>query len=711
MQFRTGVIQQCTNNKKKMADGLHPAVSQTKKLLRSNWHLSEVAGSFVPGGRESATLDWINDNLYVFGGLEMGSRSQSLLKFDTSTHRWYEYPNLENAPQPRCSHSSWVIGNKLFIFAGEGKGLNSTDKMTEEEKGYFGTEEKYSVKSSDVFKEPKEIRGIRRICFDNIVCFDTEEETWTPIRSGLSPLPRKGHSSVIVGENPKDATLVIFGGAPSGTGRPMNDLHTVGTANLIDGVAMWSKKKPSGPSPSPRYGHACVSVSASAEILSGSITGNAIGSKGCMILFGGTAGTGELFNDVHMYDIEANDWQPLVCQGQIPAPRYGHSAQIIPHSTSQNAGLDEPLLVTYGGVMRNGTENSFSRDLHILHLKNRHWTLVKTSHLFPSPRYGHTIVLNPNIKPWYHGVPLPPKPDDRHESKEMIAKRDAYQQFQVGTGDAVSFGTMFLFGGLNSMYCSGELWTGWLEMRNPGGQFAFTGNMNPKPQRLGKAAAMIEQLENVVMAEKKQRLKADALLMREKDAKLRVQDEAKELRDTIATLRTEKREMEEQYKEEMENLMFKYEEEQKRCVKLRTELREAHNLLCLVDLSSNLRLQVWQSRAKDAEKRISENPRMLSESEGKGGREKSKTSNNNNNNNNNNIDEEGSEISSQYSSIVEEESRVEDDNEGKIDAGNSDIVFNNRKSKSRRFNRGGILLDEDSSKDARGFPVWDDDEE
>ena len=291
----------------------------------------------------------------------------------------------------------------------------------------------------------------------------------------------------------------------------------------------------------------------------------------------------------------------------------------------------------------------------------------------------------------------------------MIAKRDAYQQFQVGTGDAVSFGTMFLFGGLNSMYCSGELWTGWLEMRNPGGQFAFTGNMNPKPQRLGKAAAMIEQLENVVMAEKKQRLKADALLMREKDAKLRVQDEAKELRDTIATLRTEKREMEEQYKEEMENLMFKYEEEQKRCVKLRTELREAHNLLCLVDLSSNLRLQVWQSRAKDAEKRISENPRMLSESEGKGGREKSKTSNNNNNNNN--IDEEGSEISSQYSSIVEEESRVEDDNEGKIDAGNSDIVFNNRKSKSRRFNRGGILLDEDSSKDTRGFPVWDDDEE
>eukprot|EP00943_MAST-04B_sp_MAST-4B-sp1_P003600 g3600.t1 len=683
-----------------MSDGLHPAVSQTKKLLRSNWHLSEIAGSFVPGGRESATLNWINNCLYVFGGLEMGSRSQSLLKFDVETHRWYEYPTLENAPEPRCSHSSWVIGNKLFIFAGEGKGLNSNEEMTAAEKKFFTTEEKYSVKSSDVFKEPKAIRGIRRICFDNIVCFDTIDETWTQIRSGLSPLPRKGHSSVIVGENVTDATLVIFGGAPSGTGRPMNDLHTVGTANLVDGVAMWSKKKPSGPTPSPRYGHACVSVSSSAEVLSGSITGNAIGSKGCMILFGGTAGTGELFNDVHIYDVEANDWQPLVCQGQIPSPRHGHSAQIIPHSTSRNAGLEEPLLVTYGGVMRNGTETSFSRDLHILHLKNRHWTLVKTSHLFPSPRYGHTLVLNPNIKPWYHGLPLPPKPDDKHESKEMIAKRDAYQQFQIGTGEAVSFGTMFLFGGLNSMYCSGELWTGWLEMRNPGGQFAFTGNMNPSPQRLGKAAAMIEQLENVVMAEKKQRLKADALLMREKDAKLRIQDECKELRGTIGSLREEKSQMEAYYKEKIEKLMFKYEEEQKRCTKLRTELREAHNLLCLVDLSSNLRLQVWQSRAKDAEKKVSENSSLL---QGRGGGTNEKKSNN---------AEEGSEILGQTSLLSDGGSRIEDDTNEQIDDRNSGIIFDeeydNRKSKNRRFNRGGLLLDEESSKDIRDFPVWDD---
>ena len=70
--------------------------------------------------------------------------------------------------------------------------------------------------------------------------------------------------------------------------------------------------------------------------------------------------------------------------------------------------------------------------------------------------------------------------------------------------------------------------------------------------------------------------------------------------------------MDEDYKEKIEQLTRKYEEEQNRCTKLRTELREAHNLLCLVDLSSNLRLQVWQSRAKDAEKKLNETSDILS---------------------------------------------------------------------------------------------------
>ena len=158
--------------------------------------------------------------------------------------------------------------------------------------------------------------------------------------------------------------------------------------------------------------------------------------------------------------------------------------------------------------------------------------------------------------------------------------------------------------------------------------------------------------------------------------------------------------MEAYYKEKIEKLMFKYEEEQKRCTKLRTELREAHNLLCLVDLSSNLRLQVWQSRAKDAEKKVSENSSLL---QGRGGGTNEKKSNN---------AEEGSEILGQTSLLSDGGSRIEDDTNEQIDDRNSGIIFDeeydNRKSKNRRFNRGGLLLDEESSKDIRDFPVWDD---
>jgi hypothetical protein len=573
--------------------GDQPAISYTRKLLRANWHLADNVGSFSPGGREGATMSWVDGNLYVFGGIENGIRTSTLLKFDSITHRWTQYPFDGAAPAPRCQHSAWVIGKKLFIFGGEGKGIASEEQEEEEKHSKI-----YTVKQSDVFKDTNEQRGIRRICFDDIGCFDTEFETWTEVRSGLSPLPRKGHSSIIVAPGTTFAVLVVFGGAPSGKGRPMNDLHTVEAQSLSAGVAMWSKKKPGGQAPSARLGHAAASTTSniiSSGSMSQSCLHDDIHNAGCMVVFGGTAGTGELFNDVHVYDVETNCWHPLVCQGQIPTPRHGHSAQIIQRSVTRQMGIEEPIFVTYGGVMRDGTDATFSRDLHILHLKNRYWVLVKTAHLFPSPRYGHSLVLVPEMKAWYHGAPLPPKDEGRVEDTRMLAKREAKTAFEAGAEEGLSMGTLFLFGGLNTMYSSGELWTAWLEMRNPGGQFAFTGSMEKAPQ-LGLAQQMIADLEGVVIKERKARLKADHHVMREREAKMRVEEECAELKQTIRNLKEMMEEKEARFETKLNTMATKYQEEQDRCTKLRTELRESHNLLLLVDLSSNLRLQAWQSK-------------------------------------------------------------------------------------------------------------------
>ena len=115
--------------------------------------------------------------------------------------------------------------------------------------------------------------------------------------------------------------------------------------------------------------------------------------------------------------------------------------------------------------------------------------------------------------------------------------------------------------------------------------------------------------------------------------------------------------------------------------------------MCLVDLSSNLRLQVWQSRAKDAEKKLNETSDILSVDNENSTKAVSRLHDND-------------EILSQPSTTLSD--AVYGGEDGKVDGGNSEITIDDRKINSRRFRRNGLLGDE-SSEDARGFPVWSDD--
>ena len=46
-------------------------------------------------------------------------------------------------------------------------------------------------RSSEAFQMLKDTRHARRVCFDDIHCFDTIECIWTSVRSGLAPLPER----------------------------------------------------------------------------------------------------------------------------------------------------------------------------------------------------------------------------------------------------------------------------------------------------------------------------------------------------------------------------------------------------------------------------------------------------------------------------------------------------------------------------------------
>ena len=44
-----------------------------------------------------------------------------------------------------------------------------------------------------------------------------------------------------------------------------------------------------------------------------------------LLLFGGTAGAGLLFNDLFVYDVQSNVWTQFPHRGRPPCARYGHS--------------------------------------------------------------------------------------------------------------------------------------------------------------------------------------------------------------------------------------------------------------------------------------------------------------------------------------------------------------------------------------------------
>ena len=45
---------------------------------------------------------------------------------------------------------------------------------------------------------PADKRRPRRVCLDDLYCLDTVTLVWRRVQSGLAPLPRKGHRTVVL---------------------------------------------------------------------------------------------------------------------------------------------------------------------------------------------------------------------------------------------------------------------------------------------------------------------------------------------------------------------------------------------------------------------------------------------------------------------------------------------------------------------------------
>lgn len=98
-----------------------------------------------------------------------------------------------------------------------------------------------------------------------------------------------------------------------------------------------------------------------------------------VVFFGGKASS-TTFNNISLFNLEKDTWAVATPGGTLPAKRYGHSAVV----SAQN------MMVVFGG--RNVT--TYFNDIAVYNLVANKWEQKVVSGNAPSPRIGHTAVVD-----------------------------------------------------------------------------------------------------------------------------------------------------------------------------------------------------------------------------------------------------------------------------------------------------------------------------
>ncbi|GMJ11776.1 acyl-CoA binding protein 4 [Hibiscus trionum] len=156
-------------------------------------------------------IPWENKLLSIAGHTKGPSETIQVKEFDLQTDTWSMLNTYGNAPVSRGGQSVTLVGNTLVVFGGQ---------------------------------------DAKRTVLNDLHILNLETMSWDKIDAvGVPPLPRADHTAAVHAER----YLLIFGGSSHAT--CFNDLH------VFDLQAMeWSRPTQQGEIPTPRAGHAGVTV-------------------------------------------------------------------------------------------------------------------------------------------------------------------------------------------------------------------------------------------------------------------------------------------------------------------------------------------------------------------------------------------------------------------------------------------------------------------
>uniref|UniRef100_A0A1J3JXX6 Acyl-CoA-binding domain-containing protein 4 n=1 Tax=Noccaea caerulescens TaxID=107243 RepID=A0A1J3JXX6_NOCCA len=289
-----------------------------------NWTWSRVETKIATESEETSTptllapcaghslIAWDNKLLSIGGHTKDPSESMQVKVFDTDTCTWSMLKTYGKPPVSRGGQSVTVVGKTLVIFGGQ---------------------------------------DAKRSLLSDLHILDLETMTWDEIDAvGLSPSPRSDHAAAVHAER----YLLIFGGGSHAT--CFDDLHVLDLQTME-----WSRPAQQGDAPTPRAGHAGVTIGENWFIVGGG--DNKSGASESVVL-----------------NMSTLAWSVVASvQGRVPLASEGLSLVV----SSYNG---EDVLVAFGGY--NGRYNN-----EINLLKPSHKSTLQTKTLV-APLPGSLSAVN-----------------------------------------------------------------------------------------------------------------------------------------------------------------------------------------------------------------------------------------------------------------------------------------------------------------------------
>ncbi|XP_010269462.1 PREDICTED: acyl-CoA-binding domain-containing protein 4-like isoform X2 [Nelumbo nucifera] len=264
------------------------SLTWSKVEIRAGTESSESSSPVLsaPCAGHSLIL-WENKLLSIAGHTKDPSETVTVKAFDLQTCTWSTLTTYGKAPVSRGGQSVTLVGTTLVMFGGE---------------------------------------DAKRSLLNDLHVLDLETMTWDEIDAvGVPPSPRSDHAAAVHAER----YLLIFGGGSHAT--CFNDLHVLDLQSME-----WSRPTQQGEIPTPRAGHAGVTVG-----------------ENWFIVGGGDNKSG--VSETIVLNMSTLIWSVVTTvQGRVPLASEGLSLVL----SSYNG---EDILVSFGGY--NGR---YSNEVHVL---------------------------------------------------------------------------------------------------------------------------------------------------------------------------------------------------------------------------------------------------------------------------------------------------------------------------------------------------------